>query len=501
MVRDFTLRGKRLQVICLVLLLAVLAGAAFLFYRENRVAAVVTLEPFNFRSGPDAGSALLGESEAGGVYPVLERRSGGGTIYGKRWFKVRLDGGGEAYLVDASNSSQQQLNHTEFLRLQAWRLDLPLFVTERRDTFFDTLLEFPADYHEGLLRLHFVYPNWTFEALPVGRTWPEVLAAQTTPENKNLVQYEETAFFSDYEWMVKNRTVYDGSNWYPATEEAIAFFMDPRNFLNPGDLFQFLDLRYGSGERTDRGVRAIFADNQDLLELVPAVMRAARESDVLPEALAARIRQEVSTESGITLVAKGLLDPSYPPLRSGSPSPSLLSRDEQIAQLDAVARERPLDETERVILESLRTGGPGYPSPASRYYNLYNIGAYPDPGVISGAQMNGARYAAGLFVDKGEERFAEFLLPWTDPERAARGGARFLAADYISIGQDTAYLQKFDLVTGSYSHQYMQALFAARDEGRRLYAVWQEGGDSTAKLHFRIPVFRDLPTSTGKDVR
>ncbi|NLF21078.1 MAG: SH3 domain-containing protein, partial [Clostridiaceae bacterium] len=108
--RDFTLRGKRLQVICLVLLLAVLAGAAFLFYRENRVAAVVTLEPFNFRSGPDAGSALLGESEAGGVYPVLERRSGGGTIYGKRWFKVRLDGGGEAYLVDASNSSQQQLN-------------------------------------------------------------------------------------------------------------------------------------------------------------------------------------------------------------------------------------------------------------------------------------------------------------------------------------------------------------------------------------------------------
>ena len=57
---------------------------------------------------------------------------------------------------------------------------------------------------------------------------------------------------------------------------------------------------------------------------------------------------------------------------------------------------------------------------------------------------------------------------WNTKYKAIIGGASFLAEDYIDDGQDTLYLQKFDVDNSDeelYWHQYMQNILAAQSEG------------------------------------
>lgn len=460
---------------------------------------VRTLQQFNLRAAASAGSELKGTAKPGESFRILSEKDGEETVYGDLWYKVSLPGGGTAWLVASQGGDQQLLTPPEHAMLQAWDLKLPIFASGFETGRQDQLAAFPEQYREALSALLLIYPEWHFEPVFVKDPWKKALAAELSPEDKNLVQYSDTEYFEPYAWMVKHKDrSYDGDNWYAANEKAVAYFLNPLNFLNPRDIFQFLDLRYGGGEHRDEGVRAVFAGNDALLALTPYVMEAAREADILPEALASRMRQEISSDGGISFAARGLLDPSCPPLDPDLPSPSFLPPERQKELLERLAADKGEANLSKELREALaraRRGERAFAEPKTRYYNLFNIGAYPDPEEINGAAMNAARFAAGLFAEKGSARYKSLLLPWTSQELAARGGAKFLAGDYVGEGQDTPYFQKFDVVSGTYSHQYMQAVFAARDEGRRLCKVWTEGKLPKAKLRFRIPVYRDLPVA------
>ncbi len=482
-----------------LLLLAIGIGLA-VYLAESRARAVLTLSSFNLREQATTASPLLGETKAGGIYRVKREVFGEQTVYGRRWYQIELDDGTEAYLANSENEEQRRLTQEDLDLAIALKLGRNEGLAPQDQTFAESLKAFPESYRDGLISLHLLYPAWQFEALTVEDSWTEVLAAEVSPEDKNLVQYEDTAYFQPYAWMVKNQTVYDGTNWYPANEEAISYHLDPRNFLNPRDVFQFLDLRNPGGRTDDSGVRQIFSGNEALLALVPEVLEAAKAVDMLPEALASRIYQEVSVGAGISLLAQGLLDPVNPPLVAGQASPTLLTKEEQMSQLETLEANGQISEAQRVILARLRSGGEGFPQATVRYYNLYNIGAYPDPSRISGAAMNGARFAAGLFHEGNPEGAGALGLPWTSQEVAVMGGALFIAEEYVAIGQNTAYLQKFDLISGTYNHQYMQALFSAVHEGRRFQAVLEESGRTGDALKFRIPVFEGMPETYGRVV-
>ena len=43
------------------------------------------------------------------------------------------------------------------------------------------------------------------------------------------------------EWIDSTKT-YDTGYWYGASRKAIAYYMDPRNFLDEINIFQFLDV-------------------------------------------------------------------------------------------------------------------------------------------------------------------------------------------------------------------------------------------------------------------
>ena len=131
----------------------------------------------------------------------------------------------------------------------------------------------------------------------------------------------------------------------------------------------------------------------------------------------------------------------------------------------------------RVIQEQGRQGSE-LVSGNSGYYNAFNIGA-------SGSNsaeiiQNGIAYAQ----KKG----------WTTLEASIKGGIEFVANNYINRGQNTLYLQKFNVTPiETYAHQYQQNLMAAQSEGATLRNAYINI-DSLASSHtFVIPVYENMP--------
>lgn len=475
-------------ILSLVLLGLIIFG--FLKYLEaNEDKYVLTTSPFNLRQEANTASEPLGETVVNQIYKINRRVQGEATVYGYHWYEIEDSSGNNAFLV-ASNSEQFLLNDEEYAKYLA--MDLEIIPYTNLDDFQNTLDQFPESYHKSLILLHLIHPDWEFEALYHEDSWDETLAAQLEPEYRNLVQYQAGhEYLEQFAWMVKNNTPYDGSDWLPANEEAVAYYLDPRNFLDASSIFQFLNLEY-FGDKSSEGVESIFADNESMLEFADIVHAAALEFDYLPEALAARVRQEASSDGDISLLAQGLIEPDNPPIISDSPSPGFLSIDEQIEQLEILETTGDLSEEQEEALTSLREGEIVYPEPDEKYFNFLNIGANPNQEIVSGTLVNGAKFARG---DSENDR--ELLLPWTSPELAIRGGAKFLADEYLGFGQSTMYLQKFDLISGNYNHQYMQNVMAAYSESLYLSRIFRESGSEWEDLTFIIPVFENMPESSS----
>lgn len=105
------------------------------------------------------------------------------------------------------------------------------------DVAFETLLDkqgFNESYKRQLRALHTDYPSWIFEALPVGRDWYAAVNAEMPSSRVDSYSLR------------LNDTVVEGSNWYMASNSAVAYFMDPRNFLIPERVLMFEKLAYST---------------------------------------------------------------------------------------------------------------------------------------------------------------------------------------------------------------------------------------------------------------
>ena len=83
---------------------------------------------------------------------------------------------------------------------------------------------------------------------------------------------------------------------------------------------------------------------------------------------------------------------------------------------------------------------------------------------------------------------------------AIAGGAEYIAQNYIAIGQDTVYLQKFnvDSQDGSlYNHQYQANIQAPESETRKSYTSYSELGLLDSKLNFVIPLYENMPVEVS----
>ena len=295
---------------------------------------------------------------------------------------------------------------------------------------------FPDSYITGLAQLHKQYPQWQFEAVDTGLDWGTVITKESV-NGVNLVpksgdDARKSTAAGAYDWNTNTWTIYDGSNWVAANSGYIAYYMDPRNFLNETDIFQFESLSFNKSQ-TKSGVNAILFgtfmaktvtdSDKTTLNYANAFMKIGELTGVSPYHLASRVRQEQGLNGTSSLI-------------SGTYK--------------------------------------GYEG----YFNYFNVGA---AGVTSTLVIkNGLAYAK--------------KAGWDTRYKALLGGSQLLAKNYIAVGQDTLYFQKFNVVNKKnlYGHQYMSNLTAAYTEGRKL---GQGYTDKQQAFVFRIPVYKSMPSS------
>ncbi len=312
---------------------------------------------------------------------------------------------------------------------------------------------FPSSYQPYLQELLKKHPNWKFTALYTNLDWNYVIS-QENVFGKNLVPKN----YSD-SW--KNTTpgqynIEVDSGWVDSSRQAVEYCMDPRNFLNEIRIFQFEGLSYDVHTNNLDGIEKIlygtefynkkvsFLDfwgntinmNEKYSDLI---LRGGQTSYVSPYHLASRIKQEVG------------------PFLSHS---------------------------------SISGNVQGFEG----LYNFYNIGATSSAEPM-GAIKNGLRYAKD---GKGasEETKNKYLIPWNTKEKAISGGGIFIGSSYINVGQNTIYLQKFDVNDDRggnlFSHQYMTNILAPYSESKSIYNGYKNSGLLNTAMNFIIPVYNNM---------
>lgn len=135
--------------------------------------------------------------------------------------------------------------------------------------------------------------------------------------------------------------------------------------------------------------------------------------------------------------------------------------------------------------------------------NAYAVqGSGCSAGWIHISYNNKDGYVCKTYIDiAGMESFGR---PWTSPKKAILGGAEFISSGYISAGQFTSYLKKFNVnvnsSSGVYKHQYMANLAAPFNEAKTSYNSYKKNGLLSLPLEFTIPIFNNMPEYTTHPV-
>lgn len=74
--------------------------------------------------------------------------------------------------------------------------------------------------------------------------------------------------------------------------------------------------------------------------------------------------------------------------------------------------------------------------------------------------------------------------------------------DYIDKGQNTLYLQKFDIVNSDgnlYVNQYMQNLLAPESEANNMKTIYEASDTVDSNLNFIIPLYENMPEEVSEE--
>lgn len=331
------------------------------------------------------------------------------------------------------------------------------------DTDFEVYLEsqgFPESYKPYLREIHAEYPYWVFNAYHTGLTFAEAVNGEDVV-GKNLVSNSKDSFWKStdegaFDQNTGDYVVYDGSTWVTASREALVYFMDPRNFLNSTNIFMFETLKYEPSYQTYEGVCNIlsrtpfidtvfstyYADGSYRNWSYPTTfIEAAKYSGVSPYFLASRAAQEVVVNAS---TVSGSVTGKFPGLEG--------------------------------------------------LYNFYNIGAYHSTDA-GGTIANALKYAKNGASNNDAFNDAA-LIPWSNEYNAIVGGAYVLGDTYVNRGQDTVYLQKFNVTSKSrYSHQYMSNVEAPYLESLKMANAYSN--PASVPIVFSIPVYDEMPSNTS----
>ena len=225
-----------------------------------------------------------------------------------------------------------------------------------------------------------------------------------------------------------------GQGWSYASEGILKYYMDPRNFLTDPAVFQFEQLTYNQSYHTAGAVQEIVKSS---------FMSSAIPGD-------SRTYAQAFTTIG----------------QSTGVSPFHLA--------SRVLQEQGTKGTSALISGTY----PGYEG----YYNYFNV--------------NASGKTDAQVVQNGLKKAKE--QGWNTRYKSLNGGAYIIGANYILKGQDTLYLEKFNVSNGYYAnftHQYMQNIQAPNSEASSIRKAYSNAGALENSFVFKIPVFRNMPAS------
>lgn len=334
--------------------------------------------------------------------------------------------------------------------------------TKATDTDFEaSIADFPESYKPMLRQLHESHPNWTFVAFDTGLDWDVVLENEMVL-SRNLVpngimgingkwfstptSWKDTTITGSYNWSGNDWVELCGGGWVQASTEAVSYVMDPRNWLTEENIFAFEMLSYNETYQTYALLKKMMDDTfmdcdyatvggTSNRTYASVLIEAGKAYGVSPVHLCARIIQEKG---------KGTYNSSTGQYK---------------------------------LKDTLATGVKG--TDGVTYYNFFNIGA------------SGSTTEAVIANGTAEAQNAG----WTSQYKSILGGASKVSNNYIKIGQDTIYFQKFSVVDPAYYYwkQYMQNLLAPVNEGYNTYKAYNTNGILDSNFVFRIPVYNNMP--------
>ncbi len=229
------------------------------------------------------------------------------------------------------------------------------------------------------------------------------------------------------------------TGWYCASEEAVKYLMDPRVYLDGNNIFQFQKLDTSAGTLDTSAIQ--LASKGSFLEDWDNVVAIYNAA-------------KDNNINAFHLITRTIQEQG----RSGT---SYLSSGNEYLGTDGV------------VYQGL--------------YNLFSIGATGN----TQAQVITNGLARALREN------------WTTRPASIAGGGTFVKSKYLDRGQNTLYLQKFDVddkYDGTYWHQYMQNLFGAKNEAKLMYDAYSKTKLTLNRnFEFIIPIYENMPKELSQE--
>ncbi len=486
-------------------------------------AAVIRGTSVNVRASASTSSQLVTSLGNNTAVSILNQTTGSD---GKAWYQISA-GGVTGYVRSDLVSTQSVAYSTD--------ADFEAYLTQQG---------FPESYKAGLRTLHAQHPTWVFNAVQTGLDWNTAVASELQGTSSLVETGSKSSWKSTeagkFDWTTSTWPGFDGATWVGASQEIVAYFMDPRNFLDDSYVFQFAVHDYNSELQTIDGLRSMlkgtFLDGQVAIDASSPLYASAVAAQGLsastnavsgqtvtdagigtttqtgsgesllgyegPGAVSeAAVSQDTSgtttisaanvlegTDSMSTTVMPGTSGPGMGSAAMGTTSATNMTSAVTVSYADIImeaaeqSKVSPYMLAAMILQEQGSKGTSGSISGATGYYNYFNVGAYAVNGMT--AVERGLWYAA---------QSGSYNRPWNTPEKAIVGGALFYAQNYLAAGQNTLYLKRFN-VQGSnmFKHQYMTNTAGAAEEGKSLGKAYNDTMRAGI-LVFNIPVYNGMP--------
>lgn len=300
-------------------------------------------------------------------------------------------------------------------------------------SFEESIKSFPDSYKPYLRKLHAIHPNWTFKIDNTGLDFKASITAESQKYQSAISHLYPSLFYRDSE--NPNGIIVDGKSWYAPCYDAVAYFLDPRNFLNEKNIFMFESLIYNANQ--DSSVQKIldgsfmkgsFSEEGYTKSYAQTFIDAAKESGVSSTHLASRALQEMGT--------------------------------------------------------TMSSAASGTVSGYEGYYNFYNIGAY------SGEDnyLKGLQYAKEQGWNSRVKAITGGALFIS--KKYVNNGKDTIYFQKFNVSENRT--------TAAYTYEYMTNIMAPQQESSNIYQSYKNNGKLNDAYAFKIPVYKSMTNTAYK---